>query len=539
MKSSKTPKSPALLIDGFINSLSKFPNRPALDVDNKTYTYKELAASAERIAKNIRLNPKHQTLIGILAHKSETAFAGILGALLSGNGYAPLQPHHPIDRTLLAIKIAKIETIVVGIEAIDCLEILIQKIDHPIRFIVPLSSELEIKRFKSLDSKHLFSNIEESDTNDTSIVRPNNSVNDIAYVIFTSGSTGSPKGVVVRNKNVVSFVQYMARRCDANHHDRFSQISDLTFDLSIFPVWTCWESGACLCCVSDKSKLAPSKVIKEKQITVWTSVPSMVTLFKKMRLIKADAYPSIRYTFFCGEALSTDSANDWQIACPNSRIENMYGPTEATCAITGFEWTGDESRCTNNIVPIGWAFDNQNTAIVDHDLKPVPRGVEGELCLSGSQVVENYLKDPTKTSEKFVKITILNDELWYKTGDLAIEADDGCLFFRGRADFQVKILGHRIELEEVEHTVRKSTNAASVVCLPWPFVNGAAQGLVVFATESQARCDERMAIRACENSLPNYMVPKRIHFIPTLPLNANGKTDRSQLTTMLEEGAFE
>lgn len=524
-----------LLIDGFIESVTNFPDRPALDVDNIIYSYAELAKKAGLIAETIYLKPNSEKLVGVLAHKSETAFAGILGSLLSGNAFVPLQPHHPVDRIRRTVEISQINTIIVGLEGINCLVNLIQGIDQPLRCIIPCADISVLRKLKKLNNSHEILGAPDISANDNPISRPNNTANDVAYVIFTSGSTGDPKGVEVRNKNVVPFVDYMAKRCNASSSDRFSQISDLTFDLSIFPVWTCWNSGACLCSADDKIKLAPSKFIKDKQITVWTSVPSAIVLQNKMRLLKASAYPSIRYSFFCGEALPAESARVWQTACPNSVVENMYGPTEATCAITGFQWTGDDTRCANGIVPIGWTYPNQKAAIVSRNLRPVPPGVEGELCLSGTQVVEGYLKDTKNSSEKFIKIDQLNDEVWYRTGDLAVKAEDGCFFFKGRVDFQVKVLGHRVELEEVEHVIRETIRNPSVVCLPWPVVGGTAQGLVVFAINSGNDHDEKAIIEACRKSLPSYMVPKRVIFIATLPLNINGKIDRKKLITILED----
>ena len=527
-----------LLIDGFLNSVNRHPNRPALDVNGVIYSYAELAEKAGLIAEAIDPKQNNNEPIGVLAHKSETAFAGILGSLLSGSAYLPLQPHHPANRIIRSIEIAQTNTIIVGLEGIDCLKKLLQSTDRPIRCIIPQANNHILEKLKKFGKKHEIIGAVDITAINRTLSRPDNSANDVAYVIFTSGSTGDPKGVAVRNRNVVPFVRHMAKRCNANHHDRFSQVSDLTFDLSIFPVWVCWESGACLCSVNDKIKLAPSKFIKDKQITIWTSVPSAIVLLKKMRLLKVNSYPTIRYSFFCGEALPVESAKAWQAACPNSTVENMYGPTEATCAITGFQWTGDNSRSTNGIVPIGWLLPNQNAAIVNQKLSPVPTGVEGELCLSGAQVVEGYLKDTKNNSEKFIKINQLSDEIWYRTGDLAVQSDDGCYFFRGRVDFQVKILGHRIELEEVEQVVRESTRSSSVVCLSWPIVDGAAQGLIVFAIDDGINCDEKKTIKACKSILPNYMVPKRVYFVAALPLNINGKIDRKQLITMLGDGGY-
>ena len=522
-----------LLIDGFLESARNFPEHPALDVDDQVYTYSELAEQAGAIAAAIGDSSKSGSLAGVMAHKSLTGFAGILGSLISGRAYVPLQPHHPIERTRRSIEAAELDVIVAGTEAIESLVALLPAFDRAIVVIVrTIEDALSLQ---SIAKHHRVVCTSKLVGISTTLQRPDNSPDDLAYLIFTSGSTGLPKGVPVRNSNVVPFVQYMSKRTEASPDDRFSQISDLTFDLSIFPIWTCWENGARLCCVSEKARLAPAKFVKEKRITVWTSVPSAIVMLKRMRLLKTGAFPSVRYSFFCGEPLPAESVKSWQAACPNSIIDNMYGPTEATCAFTQFRWTGDDSRCANGIVPIGWPFETQHAAVVDKNLEPVTDCAEGELCLAGTQVVDGYLKDLEKTNEKFVVIPSLGGGTWYRTGDLAVKASDGCYFFRGRTDYQVKVFGHRIELQEIEHAIRDATESDMAVCVPWPIVDGAAQGLVGFVAGAKQGFDESSVLKSCESVMPEYMVPKRIHFLSSLPLNTNGKVDRVKLANMLQE----
>ena len=231
------PLRSGLLIDGFINSVVSYPDRPALNVNDADYSYRELADMASQIAAAIQQQDQSEPLVGVLAHKSVTAYAGILGVLLSGNAYVPLQPHHPVERILHAIEIPQLETVVVGTEALKCLEGLLPSIKRPMRFIIPQANQDQLEALKATPGQHEFFGQDDASPQSKTISRPDSTEDDIAYVIFTSGSTGVPKGVVVRNRNVVPFVSYMAQRCNATSEDRFSQISDLTFDLSIFPVW--------------------------------------------------------------------------------------------------------------------------------------------------------------------------------------------------------------------------------------------------------------------------------------------------------------
>jgi amino acid adenylation domain-containing protein len=361
---------------------------------------------------------------------------------------------------------------------------------------------------------------------------------DLAYVMFTSGSTGVPKGVPVSNGNVIAYVRHLTERFSFDETDRFSLTSDLTFDLSVHPVWVCWESGACLCSVPQDARWAPAKFVRDKKITAWTSVPSAVMVLKRLRMLARDVFPTVRYSMFCGEALLADWAAAWQEACPNSVIDNLYGPTEATCAVLGYPWNRESSPalCDSGIVPIGWPFPGHRVAVIDERRNPVADGQEGELCLSGPQVTKGYLNDAEQTGEKYIRIGALGDGTWYRTGDLVRQAPDGCCHFVGRIDFQVKVLGHRVELQEVEHAVREGAGSGTAVCLPWPVSEGTAFGIVAFVGGVEGPFDESAVREHCGRVLPEYMVPAGYHVVSSLPRNANGKIDRARLLRTLEEG---
>jgi D-alanine--poly(phosphoribitol) ligase subunit 1 len=174
---------------------------------------------------------------------------------------------------------------------------------------------------------------------------------------------------------------------------------------------------------------------------------------------------------------------------------------------------------------------------VDENLAPVAMGESGELCLGGSQVTRGYLNDPEKTAKSFVRLKQagdqrISDQVWYRTGDLVRQDERGCLFYLGRRDFQVKINGYRVELQEIDLVLREAARTELAVAIPWPLSDGSASGIVGVVSGSDPKLDQEI-IAACEKRLPRYMVPNRIYHFPQIPLNVNGKVDRGKITEML------
>jgi non-ribosomal peptide synthetase component F len=228
---------------------------------------------------------------------------------------------------------------------------------------------------------------------------------DTAYLLFTSGSTGVPKGVAVSQSNAVAYMEYAAKRFGMHSGDRCSQNFDLTFDLSVHDLFTCWDAGQ-RWFPTPSRRSRPATLVDEQRLTCWFSVPSVAMFASKLGLLEPGAFPTLRWSLFCGEALSASLAEAWQQAANNSVLENLYGPTEATIAITYYRWDSETSpaECVRGLVPIGWPFDGQQVCAVNEDLTPVPVGESGELCLGGSQVTRGYLNDPEKTAKSFVRL---------------------------------------------------------------------------------------------------------------------------------------
>jgi amino acid adenylation domain-containing protein len=522
------------LIDGFVESANRFPSREALVVDGKCLSYLALQGLAGKIASAI-LQHEHEMspLVALLAHRSKTAYAGILGILGAGKGYVPLNPKFPIERTRRMLDLSGCGMLIVGTEGFQHLPKLLIEVNRPLTVIVP--DLIDASGLSSDFPQHRFVPSKEMADGDRCSLRPEVNSSSIAYLLFTSGSTGQPKGVPIAQSNVRSYLQYVCDRYDADETDRFSQEFDLTFDLSVHDMFMCWERGACLFSVPETSVMAPAKFIREHQLTMWFSVPSVIGVLARMRLLSPGCFPSLRYSLFCGEPLAGSYAQLWQAAAPNSILENLYGPTETTIAISNYRWnkTGSSEESVNGIVPIGWIFDGQECSVIDAERTAVPVGVPGELCLCGSQVTTGYWNEPRKTQEQFVRLPAAGERIWYRTGDIVQQDTNGCLHYLGRVDHQVKIRGYRVELQEIEAVLRKACGAAQVVSIAWPVENGTADGVVAFVSGVDA-LDHDQVSAYCSKVLPGYMVPRKIYLCDEMPLNANGKIDRSRLVSILE-----
>jgi amino acid adenylation domain-containing protein len=528
------PQQSRSLISGFLGSLLSNPGSASLELGELSLSYEQLWNYAGKITACLQetADPSEK-VVAVLANRSLGAYGGILGVLGSGRGYVPLNPKFPLERTLVMLKASGCRTLVVGRECAATLEALLPRLNEdlekPLTLII---SDAGWEADRKLSSSHRV--ISAGQLKKIADPRePEVDGNDTAYLLFTSGSTGVPKGVAVSQSNAVAYMEYAAKRFGMHGGDRCSQNFDLTFDLSVHDLFTCWDAGATLCPYAEQT-LTPATLVEEKELTCWFSVPSVAMFASKLGVLEPGAFPTLRWSLFCGEALSSSLAAAWQEAANNSILENLYGPTEATIAITYYRWDSATSpaECVRGLVPIGWPFDGQQVCAVNEDLAAVPPGETGELCLGGSQVTRGYWNDPEKTAKSFVRLKHTGDQLWYRTGDLVRQDERGCLFYLGRRDFQVKVNGYRVELQEIDLVLREAARTELAVAIPWPLSDGSASGIVGVVSGSDPAHDKQI-IAACESRLPRYMVPNRIYHFPQIPLNVNGKIDRGKITEML------
>lgn len=520
---------------GFLRSTERFPERPAVMVEGETLLYKELRQTACRIAAAIQMQPKFSTtpLTAVFAYRSSTAFAGILGTLLAGNGYVPLNRTFPVERTLFMFERSECRSIIADGGSLPQLGKILDGAKNPLLVLLPDIRDVE--PYRGRWQRHTFVGLNDLELS-AGWRAPAVLPDAIAYLLFTSGSTGIPKGVMVAHRNVTSFLDYMIDRYEITEQDRVSQMFDMTFDLSVFDMFVAWERGACVCCASQKAQIKPDKFIQEMELTIWFSVPSTAVFMKQLGLLKPGRYPSLRLSLFCGEPLPVSSATAWLEAAPNAILENLYGPTELTIACTLYRWDPIRSPRESElgIVPIGYPYPGMKVLVVDETLEEVQPGEQGELLMNGPQMSLGYWKDPEKTAAAFV-VPPGKTEVFYRTGDRVHRpVGDGPLTHLGRIDFQVKVLGHRVELGEIESVVRDAVGLDGVVAVGWPPTSSGFAEVEVFI-EGNAEDIESLR-NTVATRLPGYMVPRRFHFIDRLPRNVNGKYDRRAMQQLLVEG---
>lgn len=520
--------SSRLLHDGFLRSAASHPMRRALEVDGQAWTYGELHTKAAAIAATLHQHTPAggAALTAVFAHRSACGFSGILGALLAGDGYVPLNRTYPVERTRWMLQNADVRSIVVDSRSAHQLEQILTGIEQRLLLVLPDSDD--VSEIGGRWPQHIVlgaTDLEKS----SSWVRQQRPAAAGAYLLFTSGSTGMPKGVLVSHANVTHFIDTMLGQFEIRPEDRFSQMFDTTFDLSVLDMFLAWERGACVCCPGEQSLMNPDRFIRDGHLTVWSSVPSVALLMKRFGALKKDRYPSVRWSFFCGEPLPVDVATAWAGAAPNSVVENLYGPTELTvaCSMYRFDARTTESESRLGIVPIGFPFSGMRAVIVDEEFNEVTPGGVGELLMSGPQATSGYWRNPGATKRSYVSMPG-STEILYRTGDrVRRPIGDEPMTYVGRVDHQIKVLGHRVELGEVESRLREQPGVEAAVALGWPLTAAGAAGIVAFLSGTDL--DTAVIRTNLADTLQGYAVPHAIHVLPQLPYNANGKVDRQAL----------
>ncbi|MGW4210848.1 AMP-binding protein [Lentzea sp. NPDC004789] len=436
----------------------RHPAEIALEAGGVTLTYDELRRAAEELA--VALSGAHR--VGLEANRDARTCIGYLAALRAGAAVVPLNPAFPQARNDRICRLAGVE-VIIGREL------------RPGPGGAPHEPET-------------------------------------AYILFTSGTTGTPKGVPITHANLAAFLEHNLDRYEPGPGCRFSQTFDLTFDPSVFDMFMAWTSGATLVVPSRAELGDPVGFVTGREITHWFSVPSVVSLARRMRRLPAGAMPGLRLSLFAGEQLTVQQARAWHRAAPGSVIENLYGPTELTITCTGYRLPAREEDwpdTANQTVPIGIVYPHLEHQVVD-----------GELCVRGPQRFRGYL-DAADNDGRFLPSGEVTPQHWYRTGD-RVQLEPGWGFVHlGRLDHQVKIHGYRVELGEIEAALRDHPAVQDAVAyLDEDNLRVAYTG----TRTTPATFTELLGAR-----LPRYMVPDTYAWLSELPLNPNGKIDRARV----------
>ena len=478
-----------------LKSFKKNFSRNAIKVKNKYFSYKKLFNLANNLVYLLR--KKNSRVVSIIEDKNILCYGSILSIFLDNKIFVPLNNKFSDKKNFDILISANVDTIFCGKKYYRNIVKLSKKIPKKLNIILLEENIFLKKDFKEI--KDYFKS----------------KANDITYILFTSGSTGNPKGVPITNRNLSTYIKNLKMRYKFNKNDKFSNNFDITFDLFLHDVFLSWSHGGCLYIPEKSDFFNPAFYIKKNKLTCWFSVPSLGNNMLRLKQLKKNNFPSLRYSAFCGEALPEEVVHSWNLSASNSIIENLYGPTEATLAVAGYRWKGRKStkECINGIVPIGKIFRGNYILKSKHKMF--------ELLLSGDQVFNGYLKDKNKNNEKFLSI---NGARYYKTGDF-VKIKNNNLFYCGRRDRQIKINGFRIELQEIENIIKKEFKFNEVVVIGWPKLTfNTYESLIAFIKTKKNINSEKM-IKKLSNSLSFNQMPKRVIGLKNFKYNLNEKID--------------
>ncbi|MBE6185113.1 D-alanine--poly(phosphoribitol) ligase subunit DltA [Heyndrickxia ginsengihumi] len=487
------------------------PERIAYRDRSRTLTYAALWQSANQLASYLIKNCKQsKSPIIVYGHMESDMIISFLGSVLAGHPYIPVDSSIPLDRIKSIIDSSNAEY-VLAIEQLDEQGFS----QYPITFI---------------RNEELQQIINESIGQVPETLWVSNE--DCFYILYTSGSTGKPKGVQITANNLQSFIDWILADLPLRQQMIFMNQAPFSFDLSVMDLYPALYTGGRIFPISKDLIAKPTNLFKELQhsgIQVWTSTPSFAQMCLMEPTFTNKLLPALEVFLFCGEVLTPETARHLHERFPKAKIVNLYGPTEATVAVTMVEITKDMYN-NEGMLPIGACKQNANIFIADKNGHPLPDGEKGEITIVGPSVSKGYLGEQTLTKKAFF---IKDGVRAYRTGDVGFRKD-GYLYYQGRLDFQVKVHGYRMELEEIEHHLSKSPYIKACVVVPVKH-NGEIHYLNAVIVPAKHSFEKEYQLTSAIKKdlmqvLPSYMIPRKFSYYQQLPITANGKIDRKALS---------
>lgn len=476
------------------------PEAVAFISPNNSITYGELWRKSEQIATYLlKQDIRSDSPIIVYGHMEPEMLVSFLGSVKSGHAYIPIDVSIPPER---------IERIIESSQA----EIMINVSGGPLNLESPSIRSITMGDILPTGSNEV----------DTKYwVKEDNNF----YIIYTSGSTGNPKGVQISANNLQSFIDWMVEDFPIKGGLCFLNQAPFSFDLSVMDLYPCLATGGSLFAIT-KEMIAKPKILfeafKQSNIQVWTSTPSFVQMCLMDPSFNQELLPELTVFLFCGEILPAPIARQLMERFPKAKVYNTYGPTEATVAITYVEIT-EEILDQYSTLPIGRAKKDTKLLLLNAEGQ---EGEKGEIIIVGPSVSKGYLGQPELTEKSFYRI---NDKQAYRTGDEGIMEKD-LLFYKGRIDFQIKLHGYRMELEEIEQHIAHSQYVKMAVVVPVykeDKIEYLTAAIVPANHEFEKEYQLTSAIKKeLADKLPAYMIPRKFVYDQELPMTPNGKIDR-------------
>ena len=491
------------VLDVLANQVEKNPSATAIIFEETTLSYQELDKKSNQLANYLaKQDIQAESFIPLCLNRSVEMIIAIFGVLKAGHAYVPIDPTNPQSRIDFILQDISAEIVLTE----SSLENLFSEGTQTVLSLDQLTIEDESATFEA--------NVNE---------------NQLAYTIYTSGTTGTPKGVMIEHKSLFNFLNGFSELYNFTDKARIGFKTNYAFDVSVHEIFGWIKDGGSLVILpkdAEKDGTGIIESIQQHKITHLNLVPSLFSvLLEELQNTNKEVLSSLEYFFLAGEALPLQLVKDYHKLAFEAKLENIYGPTEATIYSSYFSTENLTEDQTS--IPIGKPTINTQLYILDNELSLVPTGVVGELCISGKGLSKGYLNREELTQEKFVDHPFKENEKLYKTGDLAKWLPDGNIEYLGRKDDQVKIRGYRIELGEIETALDQLSNIKQSVVIAKDDTTGSKQLVTYFVSETEvefSKIQEQLT-----SQLPSYMIPGRYMRLEEFPLNANGKINKKEL----------
>ena len=487
------------------HSAERCPDKTAVSDPAGEITYAQLLENAQAVGSALCRCIEPRQPVVVWMDKSISALTAFLGIVYAGGFYVYVSPDQPRTRLEQILSVAQPSAVITTEDGarqwraeglpgeVLCYDTLLSTPIDPAR--------LEAVRAQSCDTDPLYCN-------------------------FTSGSTGVPKGVAVCHRSVIDFIGVFPELFHITEDDVLANQAPFDFDVSVKDIYSALRTGATLVLVPKKYFSIVTQLLDylcDNRVTTLIWAVSALCLVAQFRGFTYRVPETVNKVLFSGEQMPAKFLRQWQTYLPNAAYVNLYGPTEITCNCTYYRV--DHAVEEGEILPIGRPFPNERVFLLDGTDRLVTQpDVQGELCVAGTALALGYWNAPEQTYKAF-SLNPLNPhipERIYRTGDLAYYGADGNLYFAGRKDFQIKHMGHRIELEEIESAVNGQPGVERCCCV----YDQAKSRLTAFYVGTP---EPRELKKSLYELLPAYMIPNAMRRLDALPITANGKLDRRAL----------
>ncbi len=496
-----------LYVERLQQQVRRTPERIAVVHGEHSLSFDQLNRAANRLARHLRANGVQDgDLLALLDERGLDLVVMILATLKAGAGWLPLDPRNPPQRLAQVLTQSRSPLLLHGVEQGELAQQALQPMAQP-----PAAIRYEPAALGGYSDADL--NI------------PVHGLS-LAYCIFTSGSTGTPKGAMVAHAGMLNNMLGKVPGLGLNVDDVIAQSAPQCFDISVWQTLAGLVLGARTVILGDcvmQNPEALAEAVARHGVSILEAVPSLMQSLLEAGLERT----ALRWVLATGEALPPALARRWFERYPGIPLMNAYGPAECSDDVAFHPLTERLAQARSS-VPIGRATLNNRLYLLDTELQPVPRGAVGEIFVAGVGVGRGYMADPARTAAVFLPDPIANDgSRLYRTGDLARFLANGELEYVGRTDHQVKIRGHRIELDEIEACLTRYPGVREAVLLARDDQQRAKVLVAYLVAEPQPSIEALREFVAA--NLPPYMLPSAFMLLERMPLNANGKIDRKAL----------